>query len=141
MSSQQLNWKWLAGFVDGEGSICVRPLNYGYNAHGVTIGIAQTPPNDWILIEIGKFLERNGVSCYVPKTGVKGHGGLQISEFDSVEHVLKKLRPHLLVKRERADRCLKYMKQVRAAKERYGRLNWSKYVIPPPRLRPHLEVA
>lgn len=119
--SIQLSWKWLAGFFDGEGCIALASQNVGREAKAVRLYVSQNGKQSWVLDEIADFLEAQGMRVYRRPLAATGHRDIQVNEFDSVEYMLKRLVPHLIVKRERAEECLRYMREVRKMKKRHGR--------------------
>jgi hypothetical protein len=127
-----VSWEWLGGFFDGEGCIEIKPQNYGRSLMTVRLSIAQYGKNSWILNEIKSFLEEYGVTVYLKP---KSKGGLYVNPINDVKFVLNELLPYLGVKRERAEECLKYIEEMKEAKERYGMHEFSKYLTPPKRLR------
>ncbi len=127
----QLSWKWLAGFFDGEGCISVARQNPGQPPSAVRLSISQNGVQSWVLDEINEFLETAGVLTYLRPLAETGQRDVQISEFDSVEYVLKRLSPHLIVKKARAEECLRYMREVRKLKKEHGKW-WLRHVTSVP---------
>lgn len=108
-----MNWDYLAGFIDGEGSIIIRPPR-------VRIYIANT--NKKVLEEI-----RNFVNCgRVYEINMEGKSkkwnkqyGWTVGFHIEILKILKNLKNRLIIKKELCEEAIKYIENKR----------WQKYYI------------
>ncbi len=107
-----MNWDYIAGFIDGEGSIIVKPPR-------VRIYISNT--NREILEKIKVFLE--GGSVFEAKRTIKGNWkkqyGWTICSHQDVLRILKNLRNKLIIKRKVCEEAISYIENKR----------WQKYYL------------
>jgi hypothetical protein len=100
-----ISWSYLAGFFDGEG--CVNYANSGSKrTYRVRLTFSQAfPRGKQLLLEIKTFLEANG--CKLGQISTSGYQRaidkqgwqLQVTERQSTELIMKKLLPHLHIKK------------------------------------------
>lgn len=107
-----INWSYVAGLFDGEGSVSTGVGN------GVTAStIAQSGPKGLTLLEdVANFLRANGVRCIVYSTGAAGTDRrvlesyrLSVHGFKESSKFLKSVLPMLRVKRTVAQDLIRYV--------------------------------
>ena len=99
-----MSWKYIAGFMDGEGSI-VRTKRTIYR-----ILIPQT--HEGVLKEIKRFVGRGYIfKCKTRKAHWKDNWVYAISRQKDVLFFLKKIHPYLIVKRMLATKRIPIMKK------------------------------
>jgi len=99
--SVNLSWAWLAGFVDAEGCIGIRPYR-----HACTFAISQKHKR--VLERIRKFLEGNGFKS--AKVGFDGRSAYRLgvsTQREQLALVECLLQNGLLLKRNQAETALK----------------------------------
>jgi len=108
-----MNWDYLAGFIDGEGSIIIKPPR-------VRIYISNT--DKLILEEIQKFLNCGKVYEVIRKNKNekwKRQYGWTICFHKEVLRILINLRDKLIIKKELCERAISYIENKR----------WQKYYL------------
>lgn len=115
-TKKPMSWQYLAGFTDGDGHIGVR-FSKGCRQHRVIF--AQSGKWDGVIDEIQEFLSQNGISSYRGLSSV-GAVSLTVSQYD-VNSLLKKLRPYLVVTKEKSASAISYL----SARERTN-MNYKK---------------
>ena len=96
-----MNWKYIAGFFDGEGSVGW----YGKDNKNPRITISQK--NDKVLFKIKEFLLKEKIrSGIANKDSKEIVTQLFITRRKDVESFLKNIIPHLIVKKRGAERVL-----------------------------------
>jgi len=101
-----MNWDYIAGFIDGEGSIIIKPPR-------VRLYISNTDKN--VLENIQKFL-KCGRTFEVKrkiKSKWKRQYGWTIGDHKECLRVLKKLETRLITKREKCKQAIKYIENKR----------------------------
>lgn len=103
-----MNWAYLAGFFDGEGSV-------NMTTRVPTLSIAQALRDDNVLAEIRRFLLSKKVHCKIAnKKRGKPHylppQCIIICRHSDVAYVLLRMMPYLIVKRQRADIALTHIR-------------------------------
>ncbi len=97
-----MNWSYIAGFFDGEGSIC-------HNGRGYRITIAQT--NEDVLKGIASF---SGVGAVIKTTKRKKHWKdswvYYIASQEDVYIFLKNIKSFLVVKKDSAQIAMAFLK-------------------------------
>jgi hypothetical protein len=101
-----MNWDYIAGFIDGEGSIIIKPPR-------VRIYISNT--NKEILEKIKDFLKCGSV--FETKREIKGNWkkqyGWTICSHQNVLRILKNLRNRLVIKRKLCEEAVFYIENKR----------------------------
>ncbi len=108
-----MNWNYLAGFLDGEGSIIIRPPR-------VRLYIANT--NREVLEEICKFVSYGKVYEINMKNKSNKWSkqyGWTIGSHRDILRILKKLKSRLIVKKELCEKAISYIENKR----------WHKYYL------------
>ena len=107
-----MTWEYLAGFVDGEGHISVR--NGAVNG-GVRLNIAQAGDvGKCVLLTIREFLLARGITPTQVREIHRRPGHLQcyvleVTKRAELMKVLKRLLPHLIVKKVVAQDVLRFL--------------------------------
>lgn len=101
-----MNWDYIAGFIDGEGSIIVVPPR-------VRIYISNT--NKKVLERICKFIGAGKVSVVKRqmKENWKEQYAWTLCEHSKCLEILKKLENKLIIKREKCQEAIKYIESKR----------------------------
>ena len=105
-----MNWSYIAGFFDGEGSINLQPRS-------CQASFTQVIRKDMVLENIQSFLRSRGV-----RSGLSSHSGrkgtkwnptqrLTVSDHCSVVKFLQSVLPYLTVKKEKAEKAIKQLKE------------------------------
>ncbi len=100
-----LTWDWVAGFFEGEGSICIHIFQ---NTINFEILIAQK----WqpLLDSIASFLKEQGVhNLSVRQTHPTGMHGLSICSMGDVRYFLNRVLPYLRLKERQARATVDYL--------------------------------
>jgi len=100
-----VDWSYLAGFIDGEGSIIIfdNPRN-----RRVTLSIPNTDKE--VMLKIHKFLQYGTLIEYDRKPNKwKIVYIYKISEHKTVLKILKKLEPFLITKKSTCTQAIKYI--------------------------------
>jgi len=111
-----MNWAYIAGFFDGEGSIYV-PMGQKYVTN-VFISIYQS--DQGVLLRIQRFLAAHGIHSKVRlekrvrKTpdrviSKKAQYILDFSKKESAYIFLRSIRPYCIVKKQIIEDCLRYL--------------------------------
>lgn len=99
-----MNWEYIAGFFDGEGSI----LN---NGRGFRVAIPQT--NLDVLYQIQKFTKVGKVFAVTKRQSHwKDSWVYYIAKQRDVQFFLKHMKPHVIVKKEGAIRALPQLEEI-----------------------------
>jgi hypothetical protein len=100
-----MNWDYLAGFIDGEGSIIIKPPR-------VRLYISNT--NKSVLEDIKKFV-KCGMVYHVKRNNSnwKEQYGWIICYHKEVLNILKELRTRLIIKKELCEKAIKYIENKR----------------------------
>jgi hypothetical protein len=105
-----MNWDYVAGFIDGEGSIIIKPPR-------VRLYISNT--NKEILEEIKKFV--NCGSVFEVKREIKGNWkkqyGWTICSHQEVLKILTNLKDRLFIKKELCKKAVDYIEHKRWQKD------------------------
>lgn len=121
MNKEVIDWRYLAGFFDGEGN--VRYIEYPKTkTKGVVITIAQAKSNCAVIPLIKTFLEKNGlerVHLYI--TNYRDNRGykrqpiyiLKIQNKWDAQKFLEAIKNHLIVKRQDAIEVLEKIKTLK----------------------------
>jgi len=116
-----ISWAYLAGFVDGEGSIGVYRRSYETQEgtrfyHRANVRISQCETQAWVLIEIADFLNSHEItSCFSERKPWKEDGPrqnmfqLSVDDRYMVAKALKAMIPHLVVKKSKAEEVLNWI--------------------------------
>jgi hypothetical protein len=123
----QIDWKYLAGFFDGEGHIHIP--NGGKNDRCVRIEFSQSEPRLFILALIQKFLDSHGISS--KKYVYGGHGTVKVFKHEDAVKLLEHIAPKLILKRDDALKALTLLKsRPRRTNKRCKRGHlWSKHAV------------
>jgi LAGLIDADG-like domain len=111
-----MSWKYIAGFLDGDGCIYVPPTS---NA-AVRVEFSQKAEADLVLYQIELFLEKHGISSKAYQTmSAGGNEQTTLKVFKSADALkcLKCLLPYLVVKQGKALEGIKFLTE-RAQKPR-----------------------
>jgi hypothetical protein len=110
---------WLAGIVDGEGSLLFGGSNKkGHQRYTPILTICNTDPG--MILEITKIYESLGVSFYVfhrsqnedqQHFGKKLMHGINVNRLSSLDVLLPILIPNLITKRDKAVLILQFIKK------------------------------
>jgi hypothetical protein len=112
MASSNLSWEYIAGFFDGEGSIqcCRYPSKRGLHC---LLSLPQLESNGEVLSRIKKAWAKEGVWVrdYIDsRPSNRNIRVLRVYKQDDIEYVLKKMLPHLVVKKQAAKDALKMLR-------------------------------
>lgn len=101
-----MNWDYVAGFLDGEGSIIIKPPR-------VRLYISNTDLN--VLIKLKEFMNYGRVYEIKRKNnhGWKRQYGWELGNHKSCLKVLKKLKNKLIIKREKCAEAISYIENKR----------------------------
>ncbi len=103
----RMNWDYLAGFIDGEGSLCISYSRNRFTAH---IDVGNT--NKRVLEEIREFLVQNGVSTgftkIVPSEKTTRQAWAIHVSGKGIDYMLPILEPRLIIKQEQAITLMKF---------------------------------
>jgi len=133
-----ITWEYVAGFLDGDGSISVDVRSGDGESQGyktrqrkiARIRFTQRADSWLVLYKIHDFLKSHGVvsSVYHKKqptnhaiVATKPAMDLEINALESVEKVLYHILPHLVVKQEVAFRAYRLLQECKAMREKYGK--------------------
>ena len=100
-----MNWSYLAGFTDGDGTIGMYGLRPGGD---VRVAWEQAEANVWVLVEIAEFLEKHEISykTYECRKNGRVYHRIRVHRRDDVIFLLTMLTPHLILKKEIATKVL-----------------------------------
>jgi hypothetical protein len=114
-----MNWGYVAGFLDGEGSITVSAVYYKQRRKIYTrVQVSFYQKNPEALLEIAKFLSVQG--CHSVKV-LSGEVRTNVSKEPSIQHrlcisnvsdlviVLRGMIPELVIKKNLAERALELL--------------------------------
>jgi hypothetical protein len=110
-----MDWSYIAGFFDGEGSISSHSRNRR-NSHQVQI--SQKFREDQVLHRVAEFLREQGVCCKVNDRRGCPAGYLLVCRHRSVKTFLEKCLPSLIVKRNKAIELLSKMESMQYRRDR-----------------------
>lgn len=109
-----ITWQYIAGFLDGDGWITMSARK-PYPAP--TIGFTQHSRTRVYMMEIAEFLQFNNVIASVRDRRVMGSINketiminVMVREQRSVALLLENIIPYLLFKRDKAEECLKFVR-------------------------------
>ncbi len=115
-----MNWQYLAGFFDGEGTICFAKYKYrkGQSRY-IVCAMSQKESARLVLDEISKFLKTNLIKhrfskdlTFEPRTGLKKSTyqiRLTLGGMATCKEFILKIEKHLIVKKEQAQKALKFI--------------------------------
>ena len=96
--------RYLAGLMDGEGYISIKPAYYkGRSIHSPVIKMALTEKSAFILFEIKKLLGGHIYRREYKNQNYNAAYCWDVHNFDGVKKVLDYVRPYLILKKEQAD--------------------------------------
>lgn len=101
----KINWSYVAGFFDGEGSVHSRLRDQ----HGLRVGVVMAQKNNGtsVLLKIKKFCLSEGVHLNLyPVRSLENGQALASHKHETVDRFLKKVYPFLIVKKPAAKRAL-----------------------------------
>lgn len=100
-----MNWNYIAGFFDGEGTICT-------TARGIQWSIAQSRERGRVVLEdIRTFLAEQGIKSSVyQKKDRASMFTLYVTDRERIKKLLLMLYPYLRIKRVEVQDCLRYMR-------------------------------
>lgn len=106
----RLSWAYIAGFVDGEGTICV-PANAALRPSTIYVLLPQSEPQHAIIAAISEFLSERGITNLVTSRVMESdnHNTLWLCKVytaDSCQLLLRRVLPYLIVKRSAAEEAL-----------------------------------
>lgn len=122
-----INWAYIAGFLDGDGWITFSK-NKHCDTYYYVVGFTQIATRIDFMREIYKFLQENKVNATFierdSKNNIDPKGytkmiNIHIKEIRSLIFVLKNILPFILLKRDKAENCLKYLLE-KESKRCYG---------------------
>lgn len=105
-----MNWDYIAGFFDGEGSLHMAMGHKKLKRPTAAIGQKDPLP----LIAIKEFLEQQGIECYLyqNKVGNKLSANrlyrLQLKTLNDVRKFLYHIAPRLVLKKQLAEDCWRW---------------------------------
>ena len=101
-----MNWDYIAGFIDGEGSIIIKPPR-------VRIYISNT--NSEVLKKIHEFVGEGFFyeNKRILKPNWKKQYGWGVHDHKKVLKILKKLRKKIYIKRDKCEEAIKYIESKR----------------------------
>lgn len=102
-----MDWSYLSGFIDGEGSIVI----YNKPKHKrVSVYIPNT--NKDVVYKIHKFLKCGNVYEYDRKPKIwKPYYVFKITAHKKVLYILKKIQPFVIVKKEKVEKAIKFIEE------------------------------
>ena len=112
-----INWPYLAGFLDGDGWIS-KSQNRNCKTKAINIGFTQLCIRRHYMEEIRSFLLKNNVQCHIynrkapsniHKEGFAMMTNVYIKGIPSVIKFLSETIPFLLIKKQKAKECYKYL--------------------------------
>ena len=104
----KMNWNYIAGFFDGEGSVTLYKENKNRWGRAVKINIEQKDTKS--LKAIKKFLLEKGlnkVGLYSRKT--RTTSCIQIQNKFDIALFLENIIPRVIVKKKKCEKCLKFI--------------------------------
>lgn len=111
-----MNWAYVAGFFDGEGSV-LYSISNGF-IEAPRLAWNQMEENDLVLYAIKEFLEERGISCSLDTSAA--YTKLRINNHAGVRLALGRMLPHLWVKREKAAECIRLLDEKERAWKFHG---------------------
>lgn len=108
-----MNWSYVAGFMDGEGSI----QNYDRgNARQICVAFTQSEPQAYVLSEIQRFLAEHGIdsklrTCSTKRKGQSQWCVLTIHKREHVFKFLKRVERYAIVKYQAVSELLAFIEQ------------------------------
>lgn len=118
-----MDWRYAAGFFDGEGSIGLR-MDARSKTGSVIPYICITQAEKYrgfrAITELAKFLEQEGIPTYVYIVDQRGKATINctrnyrtmrffIASYPNVLYVLRKLLPYLIVRKNSAEDLIRFM--------------------------------
>lgn len=107
---------WLAGIVDGEGSILILKNGHkgSYKGHNMVVMFHVTNTCGNIIAKTQEIIESLGVGCYIRTRENKGYKWkpsfrLDVSKFAHLKILLEAIRPYLVSKHGQADLVLRFI--------------------------------
>lgn len=108
---------YLAGIVDGEGTITLRRTK----GRIVVYAIALTNTNGALILHVGRLLKRAGIrtylskhACWAGRKGYKAGWQLLLAGIDNTKAFLNMIRPYLVGKARQADLVLEFLSNRRS---------------------------
>lgn len=105
----RMNWDYLAGFIDGEGSLCISYSRGRYTAH-LDIGNTNKPVLDAIRDFLAQYDVKTGFTKIVPDgrtVDPKQAWAIHVSG-KGIDYLLPILEPRLIVKQEQVRTLMKF---------------------------------
>jgi len=98
-----MNWSYIAGLFDGDGSVGIarRPIKHG--STGVYILIYITSSNVEFLLTLSEWMKKRGISANVVSRNNTSTPRLQIGAFDSLKNFVKETLPYVILKKRRLE--------------------------------------
>lgn len=111
----QMSWAYIAGFLDGEGTIRHKHEKTGYARF--RIYLYQCRDQAEVLYEIQEFLAERAIYGKIlevkSRNRIRGECHLQIEGAKNVMKFLKRVEPHLRVKRRSANEAMAHFEELR----------------------------
>jgi hypothetical protein len=108
-----VTWEYFAGFLDGDGWI-TGSRNRNCRTIKYTVGVTQLLSQKPAMMMLAQFLEAQGVAVQIVERISEGilktktpMIDIRICEQASLVFILQKIIPHLLMKRDKAEACLR----------------------------------
>ena len=98
---RRCNWQYVAGFFDGEGSICVSPYRV------IKVDIAQKDITPLLIIQ--QFLQEHDLPTFIHIQRSTGVHHLAIFKKESVRDFLRVIAPLLIVKKQQAEDAWRFL--------------------------------
>ncbi len=123
-TSFQMDWRYLAGFTDGDGCITIETSKGKYRYS--RLRWSQKASDSLVLGEIARFLRSEGLKVSERNVSAawKGHRypqcELGITNAEDTRRALREMVPYLIVKKQRAMEALTVLDEVAELKKLYG---------------------
>jgi len=101
----RMNWNYIAGFFDGEGSLTVYQKKKDKFGRAVTLAMSQKPRE--VLEQIKLFLSKEGCKAYITKPSKRNINILYMGSATSVLIFCNKVKDRTIVKKDKIIKAIK----------------------------------